>query len=106
MRGAAGDANGNMLTWARSPPSPTKPAPWSSGCPTTPGKRRYPNGTDDPAGAITSLSDRGFTGHEHLEEVALVHMNGRVLRPRSRPLPERRSLPLATARDCDLFTCP
>ncbi|HEX2886788.1 RHS repeat-associated core domain-containing protein, partial [Vineibacter terrae] len=45
------------------------------------GKRRYPNGTDDPAGAITSLSDRGFTGHEHLEEVALVHMNGRVYDP-------------------------
>jgi len=45
------------------------------------GKRRYPNGTDDPTGAITSQVDRGFTGHEQLEEVGLVHMNGRVYDP-------------------------
>lgn len=45
------------------------------------GKRRYPNGQDDPAGAINSLMDRGYTGHEHLEEVSLIHMNGRVYDP-------------------------
>ncbi|MFA9343010.1 hypothetical protein, partial [Escherichia coli] len=28
------------------------------------GKRRHPNGNDDPAGAITSQTSRGFTGHE------------------------------------------
>jgi len=31
--------------------------------------------------AIVSLTDRGFTGHEHLQEVGLVHMNGRVYDP-------------------------
>jgi RHS repeat-associated protein len=45
------------------------------------GKRRYSNGADDPAGAITSQTDRGFTGHEELDSVALVHMNGRVYDP-------------------------
>lgn len=45
------------------------------------GKRRHPNGNDDPTNSITSLTDRGFTGHEHLQEVALVHMNGRVYDP-------------------------
>lgn len=28
-----------------------------------------------------SLTNRGFTGHEHLEEVSLIHMNGRVYDP-------------------------
>jgi RHS repeat-associated protein len=42
------------------------------------GKRRYPNGTDDPTGVISSQTNRGFTGHEQLDAVALVHMNGRV----------------------------
>jgi len=42
------------------------------------GKRRYPNGADDPAGSITSQTSRGFTGHEELDSVQLVHMNGRV----------------------------
>ena len=42
------------------------------------GKRRFPNGDDDPAGAITSQTTRGFTGHEELASVGLVHMNGRV----------------------------
>ena len=42
------------------------------------GKRRYPNGTDDPTGSITSQTSRGFTGHEELDSVGLVHMNGRV----------------------------
>jgi RHS repeat-associated protein len=42
------------------------------------GKRRHPNGADDPTGSITSQTSRGFTGHEELASVALVHMNGRV----------------------------
>jgi hypothetical protein len=42
------------------------------------GVRRYPDGTPDPSGSIASSSSRGFTGHEHLAEVGLIHMNGRV----------------------------
>jgi len=45
------------------------------------GMRRFANGQDDPSESITSLTNRGFTGHEHLEEVGLVHMNGRVYDP-------------------------
>jgi RHS repeat-associated protein len=45
------------------------------------GKRRNTNGTDDPAGAITSSTTRGFTGHEHISSVGLVNMNGRVYDP-------------------------
>jgi RHS repeat-associated protein len=45
------------------------------------GKRRYPNGTDDPTGVISSQTNRGFTSHEQLDAVALVHMNGRVYDP-------------------------
>lgn len=45
------------------------------------GKRRFANGADDPGETIASLTDRGFTGHEHLEEVGLIHMNGRVYDP-------------------------
>jgi RHS repeat-associated protein len=46
------------------------------------GKRRYPNGTDDPAGQITSqTTTRGFTGQEELADVGLVHLNGRVYDP-------------------------
>jgi uncharacterized protein RhaS with RHS repeats len=42
------------------------------------GKRRHPDGSPDPAGAITSEASRGFTGHEQLDSVGLIHMNGRV----------------------------
>jgi hypothetical protein len=45
------------------------------------GPRRHPDGTPDPAGAIQSEPTRGFTGHEHLAEVGLIHMNGRVYDP-------------------------
>lgn len=43
------------------------------------GKRRNSDWTDI-AGPSTSstTTDRGFTGHEHIDEVGLVHMNGRV----------------------------
>ena len=47
------------------------------------GKRQFPNGTTDPGNTLVGINtDRGFTGHEHLEEVGLVHMNGRVYDPR------------------------
>jgi RHS repeat-associated protein len=45
------------------------------------GKRRFPDGTDDPAGSITSQTSRGFTGQEELTDVGLVHLNGRVYDP-------------------------
>jgi RHS repeat-associated protein len=46
------------------------------------GKRREVTGADDPANALDSAyTDRGFTSHEHLDEVALIHMNGRVYDP-------------------------
>jgi RHS repeat-associated protein len=45
------------------------------------GKRRFPNGSDDPTGSITSQSTRGFTGEEELQVSGLVHLNGRVYDP-------------------------
>jgi RHS repeat-associated protein len=45
------------------------------------GKRRFPNGTDDPTGSITSETTRGFTGEEELSVSGLVHLNGRVYDP-------------------------
>jgi len=46
------------------------------------GKRRAPNGASDPTNAIKGVnSDRGFTDHEHLDDLTLVHMNGRVFDP-------------------------
>ena len=50
------------------------------------GKRRYTSGTYDPFGALivdwvstqNAGTDRGFTGHEHLDDVGIVHMNGRL----------------------------
>jgi RHS repeat-associated protein len=44
-------------------------------------KRRNADGSDDPSGSITSQTSRGFTGHEELDSVGLVHMNGRVYDP-------------------------
>jgi RHS repeat-associated protein len=46
------------------------------------GKRRFPDGTADPNNTIFGITtDRGFTGHEHLDELQLIHMNGRVYDP-------------------------
>jgi RHS repeat-associated protein len=45
------------------------------------GKRRFPNGNDDPGDSITSLTTRGYTGQEELADVGLVHLNGRVYDP-------------------------
>ena len=54
------------------------------------GKRRSANGLYDANGtllidyspAVNHGSDRGFTGHEHLDELGLIHMNGRLYDPR------------------------
>ncbi|MFT3848682.1 MAG: RHS repeat-associated core domain-containing protein [Propionivibrio sp.] len=46
------------------------------------GKRRQANGAADPDNALLpQTSDRGFTGHEMLDELGLIHMNGRVYDP-------------------------
>ena len=45
------------------------------------GKRRNPNGADDPSGSLDSATSRGFTGQEHLSEVGLIHYNARLYDP-------------------------
>lgn len=50
------------------------------------GARRNPNTWSGapPAGDLTKIADTtriGFTGHEHLDSVGLIHMNGRVYDP-------------------------
>ena len=53
------------------------------------GKRRGTNGTYDAFGALVidwtsdtnSGTDRGYTGHEHLDDIGVVHMNGRLFDP-------------------------
>ena len=44
------------------------------------GKRRNPNGTDA-TGPITSSTTKGFTRHEHDDEVGLINMNARLYDP-------------------------
>jgi len=46
------------------------------------GKRRNLDGTDDPGNALFGATDnKGYTGHEMLDNVGLIHMNGRVYDP-------------------------
>jgi RHS repeat-associated protein len=46
------------------------------------GKRRFTNGTADTSDSIVPGStDRGFTMHEHLDELGIIHMNGRIYDP-------------------------
>ena len=46
------------------------------------GKRRSPNGAYDPNNSLRSANtDRGFTGHEHLDDLGFIHMNGRIFDP-------------------------
>jgi RHS repeat-associated protein len=53
------------------------------------GKRRATNGNYDAAGNLVvdwttntnAGTDRGFTGHEHLDDVGVIHMNGRIFDP-------------------------
>ncbi|MHB8474099.1 MAG: RHS repeat domain-containing protein, partial [Gammaproteobacteria bacterium] len=44
------------------------------------GKRRNGNWTDATT-AISSITHHGFTGHEHLDDVGLINMNGRIYDP-------------------------
>jgi hypothetical protein len=55
------------------------------------GLRRNPDGQADPSGSIASEASRGFTGHEHLEAVGLIHVKRPRLRPAARPLRHARS---------------
>jgi RHS repeat-associated protein len=45
------------------------------------GLRRNLNGTDDPTCGLTSLTTRGFTGHEHMPAVCEINANARVYDP-------------------------
>jgi RHS repeat-associated protein len=53
------------------------------------GKRRSTNGSYDPFGNIVvdwsdnvnAGTDRGYTGHEHLDDLGVIHMNGRIFDP-------------------------
>lgn len=53
------------------------------------GKRRTPDGQYDAAGAVIGDwnpavnfgTDRGYTGHEHLDDIGVIHMNGRLFDP-------------------------
>jgi RHS repeat-associated protein len=46
------------------------------------GKRRFITGQADPTGTIEAQStNRGFTGHEHLDSLDFIHMNARVYDP-------------------------
>ncbi|MCC7412730.1 MAG: hypothetical protein IT495_14035, partial [Gammaproteobacteria bacterium] len=45
------------------------------------GKRRNPDWTDAAVPLSAATTDRGYTGHEHLDEVGLIHRNGRIYDP-------------------------
>ncbi|WP_147694240.1 RHS repeat domain-containing protein [Vogesella mureinivorans] len=47
------------------------------------GKRRYASGQTDAAnpGIAGQTTDRGYTGHEHLDELGLINMNARIYDP-------------------------
>jgi RHS repeat-associated protein len=46
------------------------------------GKRRFTNGSDDTGNTLLgTTTKRGFTGHEQLDDVTLIHMNGRIYDP-------------------------
>jgi RHS repeat-associated protein len=46
------------------------------------GKRRFPSGVLDPNNTIVpATGERGFTNHEHVDELGLIHMNGRMYDP-------------------------
>jgi RHS repeat-associated protein len=46
------------------------------------GKRRTTGGAYDQNGTLRGANtDRGFTGHEHLDDLGFIHMNGRIFDP-------------------------
>ncbi len=46
------------------------------------GQRRNPNWSAASGSLTSQVTKHGFTGHEHLDSVGLIHMNGRVYDPR------------------------
>jgi RHS repeat-associated protein len=44
-------------------------------------KKKFPSGWVYFSGLFPALTNRGFTGHEHIDEMGLIHMNGRVYDP-------------------------
>ena len=56
---------------------------------------RDPSNTKMPAKAYSDITLRGFTGHEQLDEVGLVHMGGRVCAPILERFPDPESVPIA-----------
>jgi hypothetical protein len=46
------------------------------------GKRRKLDGTDDTACALVSQTTRGFTGHEHIDDLCLIDANARLYDPK------------------------
>ena len=46
------------------------------------GKRRFPTGASDPNNTLQGVNTkRGYTNHEHLDTLGLIHMNGRIYDP-------------------------
>jgi RHS repeat-associated protein len=46
------------------------------------GRRRFVNGGVDASDSLVGVNtDRGYTLHEHLDELGVIHMNGRVYDP-------------------------
>ncbi len=46
------------------------------------GRRRHSGNWNDYNPSVSSLLSRGYTGHEHLDKVGLINMNGRLYDPR------------------------
>lgn len=68
------DANGTPTAWMNYDPwgqrrSPEHWYPWQ-------------DATSSQIAAMLSVTPRGFTGHEHLDAVGVVHMNGRIYDPK------------------------
>lgn len=45
------------------------------------GKRRNPDGSDDPSCTLTAATTRGYTGHEEIDPVCLINANARMYDP-------------------------
>ena len=45
------------------------------------GKRRNPNGTDNPTCSVTSATTRGYTGQEMMDSVCAINLNARIYDP-------------------------
>jgi RHS repeat-associated protein len=77
-----GQAQITCLQYRSAPSIVARFATQNSGAAARVGKRLNANGTTDPNGVLNPAStDRGFTGHEHLDELGFVHMNGRIYDP-------------------------